>query len=335
MRIPLGDQAVVITGASSGIGRETALQMAREGAQLVLAARNQEALEELAREVERLGGEAEVVLTDVAEFAQVQRLGERAVERFGRIDTWVNDAAVSVYATVEQMTPDELERVIAVNLLGQMYGCKVAVGHMKPRRSGRIINVGSALSERAVPLQSAYVASKHGVQGFSEALRLELEHEEAGIEVIVILPSSINTPLFDFARSKMGVEPMPVPPVYEPGVAAQAIVHAAEDGGREIVAGGWGKLLILAQRLSPSLLDRYMLQGSRAFKQQRTSEPDDRRDNLFQPSTGPGSTTGRFGEGSKGSSVYTSLFELHPNRKRLAVAATLFALLAAVRHAGR
>jgi NAD(P)-dependent dehydrogenase (short-subunit alcohol dehydrogenase family) len=335
MRLPLSDQVVVITGASQGIGREPALLLARAGANGVVAARNREALDELALEVNRLGGQAEVVPTDVADFAQVQALGARAMERFGRIDTWVNDAAVSVYATVEQMAPEEMERLIAVNLLGQMYGCKVAVSHMKPRRFGRIVNVGSALSERAVPLQSAYVASKHGVQGFSEALRLELEHEDAGIDVVLILPSSINTPLFSSARSKMGVEPMPVPPVYEPRVAAQAICHAAENGGREVVAGGWGKLLILAQRLSPSLLDRYMLQDGRAFKQQKTSEPDGRRDNLFQPSAGPGSTTGRFGEGSKGSSVYTSLFELHPNRKRLAVAAALVSALVAVRRAGR
>lgn len=335
MQVPLAQQVVVITGASQGIGRETALQMARSGASLVLAARNREALDELANQVARLGGQADVVVTDVADFSQVQALGARAVERFGRIDTWVNDAAVSVYATAEQMAANEMERLIAVNLLGQMYGSKVAVSHMKPRGSGRIINVGSALSERAVPLQSAYVASKHGVQGFSEALRLELEHEQAGIEVVVILPSSINTPLFSFARSKMGVEPMPVPPVYEPRVVALAICHAAEHGGREIVAGGWGKLLILAQRLSPTLLDRYMLQNGRAFRQQRTSEPDDRRDNLFEPSTGPGSTTGRFGERSVASSLYTSLFELHPNRKRLALVAALLSALVAVRHAGR
>src|ERR1041385_4254371 len=135
---------------------------------------------------------------------------------------------------------------------------------MKPRRQGRIINIGSALSERAIPLQSAYVASKHGVQGFSEALRLEMETERTGIEGVVILPSSINPPLFNFARSKMGVKPMPVPPVYEPRVVAQSICHAAEYGGREIVAGGWGKLLILAQRISPTLLDRYMVQGGRS-----------------------------------------------------------------------
>jgi short-subunit dehydrogenase len=333
--IPLRDQVVVITGASQGIGRETALEMGRAGASVVLAARNEEALNQLALQVARIGGQAEVVPTDVADAAQVHALGQRAVERFGRIDTWVNDAAVSVYATVDAMQPEEIERVVRVNLLGQMFGSRVAVQHMKPRRSGTIVNIGSALSERAVPLQSAYVATKHGVQGFSEALRLELEHDDAGIEVVVILPSSINTPLFNFARSKLGVKPMPVPPVYEPCVVAQAICHAAEHGGREIVAGGWGKLLILAQRLSPSLLDRYMLQNGRAVQQQETTEPDDRHDNLFKPSTGPGSTTGDFGEGSKASSVYTSLFEFHPNAKRIAVGAALLTALTAFRRIGR
>jgi short-subunit dehydrogenase len=335
MGIPLNDQTVVITGASQGIGRETALEMGRAGASLVLAARNKEALNELATEIERIGGHALAVPTDVAEYDQVERLGHQAVERFGRIDTWVNNAAVSIYATVEELQPDEMERLVRVNLLGQMFGSKVAVQHMKPRRAGMIVNVGSALSERAIPLQSAYVATKHGVQGFSEALRLELQHEDAGIDVVVILPSSINTPLFNFARSKLGVKPMPVPPVYEPRVVAQAICHAAEHGGREIVAGGWGKLLITAQRLSPSLLDRYMVQDGRSIRQQETTEPDDRRDNLFEPSTGPGSTTGDFGEGSKSSSIYTSVFELHPNAKRIALGVAVLTALTAVRRIGR
>ena len=335
MPLPLKDQVVVITGASQGIGRETALEMGRHGASLVLAARNEEALAQLAMQLERVGVQAETVITDVADYSQVERLGQRAMERFGRMDTWVNNAAVSIYATVEELSAEEMERLVQVNLLGEMYGSKVAVEHMKPRRSGTIINVGSALSERAVPLQSAYVATKHGVQGFSEALRLELQHEDAGIDVVVILPSSINTPLFNFARSKLGVQPMPVPPVYEPRVVAQAICHAAEHGGREIVAGGWGKLLILAQRLSPSLLDRHMLQDGRAVQQQKTTQPDDRRDNLFDPSTGPGSTTGEFGVGSKSSSIYTSLFELHPNAKRAALGAAVSAALVAVRRVGR
>jgi short-subunit dehydrogenase len=334
-RGPLGDQVVVITGASQGIGRETALQMAMKGASLVLAARNEEALRELTTEVGRLGGQAEIVVTDVAEWEQVERLAQRAVGRFGRIDTWVNNAAVSVYATVEQLEPEEMDRLVRVNLLGQMYGCKAAVAIMKPRGGGTIINVGSALSERAIPLQSAYVATKHGVQGFSEALRLELQHEEAGIDVVLILPSSINTPLFNFARSKLGVMPMPVPPVYEPRVVAKAICHAAEHGGREIVVGGWGKLLTVAQRISASLLDRYMLQGGRAFQQQKTRRPDDHRDNLFDASTGTGSTTGEFGTRSKSSSLYTTLLELHPMRKRLAVAAAVLGGLGILRRIGR
>jgi short-subunit dehydrogenase len=331
----ISDQVVVITGASQGIGRETALQFAMHRASVVLAARNAEALGELAAEVDRLGGQAEVVITDVADYHQVERLAQRAVERFGRIDTWVNNAAVSIYATVEQLEPEEMERLAQVNLLGQMFGSKAAIAHMKPRRAGTIINVGSALSERAIPLQSAYVASKHGVAGFTEALRLELAHDKTGIDVVLILPSSINTPLFNFARSKLGMQPMPVPPVYEPRVVAEAICHAAVHGGREIVVGGWGKLLIAGQWLSPSLLDRYMLQGGRAFEQQKTQLPDDRRDNLFEPSTGPGSTSGQFGEGSKSTSLYTTYLELHPNRKRITAAALLLGALALVRRIGR
>jgi short-subunit dehydrogenase len=335
MATPLGGHVVVITGASQGIGRETALQLAMRGASLVLAARNEEALRELAAQVERIGGSAEAVVTDVADWRQVERLRDRAVERFGRIDTWVNNAAVSIYATVEQLEPEEMDRLVSVNLLGVMYGSRAAIGAMKPRGQGTIINVGSALSERAIPLQSAYVATKHAIQGFSEALRLELMHEETGIEVVLILPSSTNTPLFNFARSKLGVLPMPVPPVYEPRVVAEAICHAAEHGGREIVVGGWGKLLVLAQRLSPSLLDRYMVQGGRSFEQQQTDRPDDRRDNLFDPSSGPGSTTGEFGAGSRSTSIYTTLFELHPNRKRAAIAVLALGTLAFVRRIGR
>jgi short-subunit dehydrogenase len=332
---PLDAQVAVITGASQGIGRETALQFARRGASVVLAARNTEALEELTNQVERIGGVAEAVATDVGEWSEVERLADRAMERFGRIDTWVNNAAVSIYATVDELDPDEMDRLIRTNLLGVMYGSKAAAARMRPRRSGTIINVGSALSERAVPLQSAYVASKFGIQGFSEALRLELLHDEAGIDVVLVLPSSINTPLFSFARSKIGVQPMPVPPVYEPRVVAQAICHAAENGGREIVVGGWGKLLTVGQWLSPSLVDRYMLQGGRMWSAQATSRPDDARDNLFDPSSGPGSTTGEFGQGSKSSSLYTSLFELHPNRKRGAMAALAVGSLLLVRRIGR
>jgi short-subunit dehydrogenase len=333
-RRPLREQVVVITGASQGIGRETALLLARRGSSVVAAARNEEALGTLAAEIERSGGQVETVVADVSLYAEVEHIADRAIERFGRIDTWINNAAVSVYARLDALQPDELDRVIRVNLLGQIYGSKVAVARMKACGRGTIINVGSALSERAVPLQSAYVAAKHGVAGFTEALRLELEASSAEIDAVLILPSSINTPLFNFARSKIGVMPMPVPPVYEPQVVAEAIAHAAEHGGREIVVGGWGKLLILGQRLSSTVLDRYMVQGRRLEKQQATDLPDDRRDNLFEPSTGPGSTRGEFGAGAKPVSIYTREFELHPLRKRLVVAAAIFVGLLAVRKVG-
>ena len=263
----LNEQVVVITGASQGIGRETALEMARRGARVVVAARNQEALATLVEQIENEGGHAEAVVADVAEFDQVEAIGMRAVARFGRIDTWVNDAAVSAYAPVEQMTSQEMDRIIQVNLLGVMYGSKVAANHMKPSRGGAIINVGSALSDRAVPLQSAYVASKHGVAGFSEALRLELQHDEAGIDVVLIQPSSINTPLFNFARSRLGAQPQPIPPVYHPRAVAEAICHAAEHGGREIVVGGWGKLLTIGQWLSPILARPLHAPGRPGFQE--------------------------------------------------------------------
>ena len=333
-RTPLNEQVVVITGASSGIGRETARFMAERGAAIVAAARNETALDTLCSEITVRGGRAMPVVADVADPLQVAAIGHQAIERFGRVDTWVNNAAVSIYATVEQLEPDEMRRLIEVNLLGVMYGSRVAVQLMRPRGRGTIINVGSVLSDRAVQLQSAYSASKHGIAGFSEALRLELQ-QDSGIDVVLIQPSSINTPFFTWARSRFGVKPQPIPPVYEPSAVAEVIAHAAEHGGREIVVGGAGKLLSLGQWLSPSLVDRYLLQGGRGFRQQLTDKPDDRIDNLFEPSVGAGRTTGDFEGPTRPDSVYTRVFELHPLLKRLGLAIGLLITTAGVWRLGR
>jgi NAD(P)-dependent dehydrogenase (short-subunit alcohol dehydrogenase family) len=335
MTRPVHDQVVVITGASSGIGRETALAFGRAGASVVLAARNEAALESAAKEVERLGGRAAVAATDVAVWAQVEKLAQTAVDRFGRVDTWVNNAAVSIYATVEQLTAEEIDRLIQVNLMGQIYGMKAAVPILKQHGGGTIINVASALAERGVPLQAAYCAAKHGIRGFSESLRLELARDGNNIAITVIEPSSINTPLFSHARSKMGVRPQPIPPAYEPRTVADAILFVAEHPRRNVVVGGTGKLMTLGQRLSPRLLDRYMVQGDRMIKGQQTSEPDAGQDNLFTPMAGTGSTTGDFGQGSKSTSAYTQVFGLHPNRERAAIGGSLLAALALVRRLGR
>lgn len=332
---PLAQQVVVITGAGSGIGRETALTFARRGASVVLAGRGERALQSCAQEVERLGGRGLAVPTDVSDFAQVAALADRAVAEHGRIDTWVNNAAVSTYGTVKQMEPDELRRVIEVNLLGQVHGMKAALPHLEAVGDGVLINVSSALAKRAVALQAGYCAAKHGVVAFGEALRLELAHEGSRVSVVDVLPSSINTPLFGQARSKLGVLPMPIPPVYEPRVVAEAIVAAAERPVRTVFAGGMGKLLDLGQRLSPALVDRYLLGPGKVFEKQRTDRPDNGRDNLEDPLDSPGGTTGQFGQKSRSRSLYTEWFGLHPHRARAAVAAAGVGTAALLRAARR
>jgi short-subunit dehydrogenase len=320
---PLKQQTLVITGASSGIGRETAVEAGRRGANVVLAARNETGLRAAAREVEAAGGRVLVVPTDVADKEQVERLAGAAVEHFGRVDTWVNNASVSTYALIDQTSNEEIERVLQVNLLGTIYGCKAVLPYLKAQEGGTIINVASGLGERAVPLQAAYCAAKAAVKGFTESLRMELAREKTGINVTLILPSSINTPFFNHARSKMGVKPQPVPPAYDPRVVAEAILFAAENPRRELYAGFQGKMLAMLSHVSNPLMDWYMVQGGRMFKQQQSDQPDDGRDNLFAPIDEPGRARGDFASMTMGVSPYTRYLEQHPNRKRVAAAALI------------
>ena len=327
---PAGQQVVALMGASSGIGRETALRFARRGARVVVSARSKEGLDSLIGEIESAGGEASAVVADAAVFDQVKAVADAAVEEYGRLDTWVHLAAVSVFAPFEETTPEEFKRVVEIDLMGQAYGAMAALPHIKREGSGALVHVTSVVARRAVPLQSAYCAAKHGVDGFLESLRVELRREGWPIGVTNVMPAAINTPFFDKARTKLGVKPKGFPPMYAPGVVSDAIIHAAEKVPREIVAGGAGKGMILGQRLSPRLVDAIMLPGG--FESQQTDEPKsvDAPDGLFEPVEGLDRTDGDFGSQTLSRSLSTWL-DTHPMAKRGLVAGAALGVAAALR----
>lgn len=321
---PLSDQVVVITGASSGIGRETALRLGAQGASLVLAARNEDALASLAREIEQAGGTAQVVPTDVTDWQQVQLLAETAVERFGRIDTWVNNAALYLASRVEDMQVEDATRLFDVSVFGLIYGVKAALPYLVREGQGTIINVSSVNGVRAFPLLAVYSSAKHAVQGFTDGLRIELARDHPGIKVVAILPASVNTPFFIHARSRLGVAPHPIPPIYDVGIVADAIVLATQRPRRDIYIGP-GRLLAMAHGIMPGVVDRVMLTGDLAFRLQKSDEPDTGRDNFDAPMPlDTYTTTGRWGDQALPRSLYTELMELSTSR-RLAVLGTVLA----------
>jgi short-subunit dehydrogenase len=331
---PLAQQVVVVTGASSGIGREATRMLARHGACVVLVARDEASLRDAATEVAALGGQALVAVADVADAEQVQQVADRAATRFGRIDTWVNNAGVSTYGTVEQTTIEEMRRVVEVDLLGTIHGVKAALPYLR-QSGGTIINVASVAGRLPTPLLAAYSAAKHGVLGFSDALRMELDHDRAGVSVTTILPYGINTPFFNHARSKLGVMPRPTPPAYPPSAVAEAILWAAQHPTREIVVGGAGKTALLMRRVSPALVDHVMTLGGLAFRMQKSDRPDDGVDNLYAPVPNSGAVEGDYGRETILGNGYARTFEFQPMRQRLVVAGMLLAVAALVRRAGR
>ena len=293
---PINQQVVALVGASSGIGRNAALQFASRGAKVVVAARSQPGLESLVEEIRGLGGEATAVVADVTVFDQVKAIADKAVEVYGRLDTWVHNAAVELYAAFEVTTPEEFKRIVDVNLMGQVHGAMAALPYLKGEGRGALIHVSSIEARRSLPLQSAYAAAKHGIDGFLEALRVELMHEKLSISVTNVMPASINTPLFNKARTKLGVKPVGVPPLYQPSLVAKAIVEAAENPKRDVVVGDAGKVILFAQRISPGLVDAYM--RATAFNGQRTNEPksENAPDNLFDPIPGYDKIEGDFSD---------------------------------------
>lgn len=291
---PIAQQVVAVVGASSGIGRETALQFAKRGAKVVVAARSQSGLESLVEEIRHAGGQAIFVVADVAEFEQVKAIADRAIETYGRIDTWVQVAAIGVMAAFEQLTPEEFKRVIDVDLMGQVYGAMVALPHLKREGRGALIHISSMEGRRALPLQSAYSSAKHGIEGFLESLRVELKHEGIQISVTSVKPSVINTPFYNHVRTKLGVKPTGIPPYYQPSLVADAILYVAEHSTRDFIVGDIGKGLDLLQRLSPQLMDAILLLI--AFPGQRTNQPksESAADNVFEPMPGYDQVEGDF-----------------------------------------
>jgi short-subunit dehydrogenase len=279
----LHDQVMVITGATSGIGLTTARMAAARGARLVLASRSEDALDELADELRSKGGMVETVAADVGKIEDVEKIGERAIARFGRIDTWVNNAGVSIFGRLEEVKPEDHHRLFQTNFWGVVNGSLEAVRRMKHRGGGAIINLGSEVSERAIPMQGMYSASKHAIKGFTDALRMELEKEGAQLAVTLVRPAAIDTMYAVHARNYMDREAALPPPIYAPEVVADAILYCAEHPKRDAYAGGASKMISAGAKLMPRLFDRYM--NATMFKQQRSERPSppNRRDALYKP----------------------------------------------------
>ena len=279
----IDDQVMVITGATSGIGLTTARMAAEQGARLVLAARSGDALDTLASELRRKGVQVETVTADVGDPSDVERIGQAAIDRFGRIDTWVNNAGVSVYGRLEDVPVKDMQRLFQTNYWGVVHGSLEAVKRMKTRGGGALINLGSEVSDRSIPLQGIYAASKHAIKAFTDALRMELEKDDAPMSVTLIRPAAIDTMFTVHAKNYMDKEPTLPPPVFAPEVVARSILYAAAHPKRDVFVGGASKAISSSSFAMPGLMDRLM-QAS-MFEQQQLDRPSapDRRDALYAP----------------------------------------------------
>jgi short-subunit dehydrogenase len=306
----LDEQVVVITGATSGIGLTTARMAADRGARLVLAARNEDALKKLTGEINSSGGTAVYVVADVGSQGDVNKIAAEALNQFGGFDTWVNNAGVSVYGKIEDVPIDDMRQVFETNLWGVVYGSLVAAENLKSR-GGAIINIGSALSDRAIPLQGIYCASKHAVKGFTDSLRMELEADGAPISITLIKPSAIDTPYKEHARNYLGVQPENPPPVYAPETVAEAILHSAENPVRDLFVGGAGKALSMMGEYAPRITDQIM--ESTMLGQTSSGEPADERplEGLYEPNDSRLSERGSYDGHVAESSLYTKA-SMHP-----------------------
>ncbi|MBV7694166.1 SDR family oxidoreductase [Streptomyces sp. TRM70350] len=329
-------RAVVVTGATAGVGRATAVAFAARGDRVALLARGREGLAAAADEVQRAGGEALVVPVDMADAKAVDNAAEQVVDAFGRIDVWVNNAFAGVFAPFTEITPDEYRRVTEVTYLGYVFGTRAALRHMLPRDRGTIVQVGSALAYRGIPLQSAYCGAKHAIQGFNESLRCELLHQGSGVRTTMVQLPALNTPQFDWVLNRMPGRARPVAPVYQPEVAARAIVHAAGHGRRrEYWVGGSTVGTLIANAVVPGVLERYLARTG--FDAQQEPGEHGGVGNLWSPADGPhGRDFGTYGRFDEEACPASPQGWMSRNRGRVATALTVGAgVLAARKLTGR
>jgi NAD(P)-dependent dehydrogenase (short-subunit alcohol dehydrogenase family) len=303
---PLSQQVIVVTGASSGLGRAVARLAGRRGANVVVTSRNSAALDACVREIEAFGSEALAVPADCTVQDEVAQVVEQAVDRFGRVDTYVANAIVTVYAETYRYEPDELRRIMDVNFFGQVYGYWAVLPHLRESK-GTFLSVQSALAYRGIPLQGGYCASKAALRNFFESARVELMKDKSGVDISVVHPAAINTPQFDRDRQKIGKQPQPVPPIYQPEPFADAVVHCCEHPIRELPIGWGAQKLMWGQKLSPRAGDLMLLRMG--WKGQHTDEdkPLDSPDNLFETMPGDPGAHGRFDAQARNSTLWTSL----------------------------
>ena len=320
-------EVVVVTGATSGVGRAIVCAFARQGARIGLVARGTEGLEGARRDAEAAGGQAVAIPADVADAGQVEDAAARVEEAFGPIDVWVNNAMVTVFAPFADIEPDEFRRATEVTYLGTVWGTQAALRRMRERDRGSIVLVGSALAYRGIPLQSAYCGAKHGIKGFFESVRTELMHEHSQVRISMVQLPGLNTPQFVHCRSKLPKQPQPVPPIYEPEIAADAVVHAAHHRRRQVYVGAPTVMTIWGNRLLPWVADRYLAATGYGAQQTGEDRSPDRRDNLFQPAPGDPGARGPFSERAHRSSPLTWL-TLH--RGPVGVAAATLGTLGAM-----
>ena len=321
----------MVTGASAGVGRAVAHAFAERGAKVALLARGEEALAGAAAEVERLGGEALILPTDVADADHVEAAATVAEEKLGPIDVWVNDAMSTIFAPIEEISPADFERATRVTYLGTVHGTMSALRRMRPRGRGTIVQVGSALAYRAIPLQSAYCGAKFAIRGFTDSVRTELMHEDSDIWISMVQLPAVNTPQFNWCRTRLPDHPQPVPPIYQPEVPAEAVYRAAHSRRREIWVGYGAVKAIVGNMLAPWFADWYLARNGFASQQvEGDPVPDDRPDNLYAPVPAVAATHGNFDDKAKSRSAF--LFaSLHRSALLAAATAALIGAGGAVR----